>query len=69
MEPGGSMLHSQGPFNNPILSQLNPIPYIDTYFFLRPILILSSHLRLSLPKGVAVKILKALLPSSILTAM
>ena len=48
---------------NHILSRINPIPHIDTYF-LRSILILSSHPRL-LPKdlflvGVLVKILKAL---------
>ena len=34
----------------PILSRINPIPCIDTHF-LRSILILSSHLCLSLPKG------------------
>ena len=33
MESGGSMLHSQGPSNNPYLSRINPIPRIDTYFF------------------------------------
>ena len=40
MEPGGSMAHSQGLSNNhypesnqPILSQINLIPRIDTYFF------------------------------------
>ena len=35
-----------------ILSRINPIPYIDTYFF-RSILILSSHLCLGLPKGLS----------------
>ena len=54
----------------PILSRINPIPRIDSYFF-KVILILSSHLRLDLPKGLfrvglPVKILKDLLPSSIL---
>ena len=70
MEPGDSMPHSQGFSNNPILSRVNPIPRIDTYF-LRSILISPSHLRLGHPKGifpvgVPVKILRALLPSSIL---
>ena len=32
MEPGGSMPHSQG-LSIPILSQINPIPRIDTYLF------------------------------------
>ena len=71
MEPGGSMAHSQGLSNNaypeqnqPSFSELIPIS-------LRSILILSSHLRLDLtkgifPVGVPVKILKALLPFSIL---
>ena len=59
MEPGGSMSHSQGLSNNSY-----PEPN-------QPILILSSHLRLDLPKslfpvGLPVKMLKALLPSSIL---
>ena len=70
MEPVGSMPHSQGSPIIPILSRINPIPRTDTYF-LRYILILSSHLRLGLPKGLfpvglLVKILKALLPFSIL---
>ena len=56
----------------PILSRTNPIPRIDTYHIsLRSIRILSSHLHLGLPKGVfpvglAMRMLKALLPSSIL---
>ena len=33
MEPGGSMLHSQGLSNIPILSRINTIPRIDTYLF------------------------------------
>ena len=65
MEPGGSMSHSQGLSNNsyPELNQPNSLHS-------RLILILSSHLRLGLPKdlfpvGLPVKILKAILPSSI----
>jgi hypothetical protein len=55
----------------PILSQINLIPRIDTYFFMIHSNIV-SHLCLGLPKGlfpvsVPAKILKALLPSSILT--
>ena len=63
MEPGGSMPHSQELPNNPYPELvLTPIS-------LRFIVILSSHLRLGLPKylflvGVPVKYLKALLPSS-----
>ena len=64
MEPGGLMPHSQGLSNNPYPEpnqpnspHRNPIPS-------RSIQILSSHLRLGLPKnlfpvGVPVKILKA----------
>ena len=60
MEPGGSMLHSQGLANYPYHEPNQPIS-------LKCILILSFHLRLGLPKGLfPVKILKALLPSSIL---
>ena len=60
----------------------NPMTYetrrfnagIHNLYFLKSILILSSHLRLGLPKGlfpigVPVKILKALLPSSILVIL
>ena len=52
------MPHSQEPSNNPY-----PIPHIDTYFF-------KVHSNIVLPKGIfpagaPVKILKALLPSSI----
>ena len=62
-------IHKDSPII-PILNRINPISRIDTYF-LRPILILSSHLRLGLPKGLfpvglPVKILKAFLTSSIL---
>ena len=65
MKPGGSMPHSQGLSNNS-----NPEP--NQFPALTPIsLILSSHLRLGLPKGLfpvglPVKILKVLLLSSIL---
>ena len=64
MEPGASMPHSQGLSNNPYSEQNQPNSS-------RSILILSSHLRLGLPKylfpvGLPVNILKALLPSSIL---
>ena len=70
MEPGGSILHSQGLSNNPYPEPNHSISRSDTCFF-QFILILSSHLRLGLPKdifpaGVPVKILKALLPSFIL---
>ena len=65
------MPHSQGlPPIISILNRINPIHRIDTYFFkLRQIL--SPHLHLGLPKslfpaGVPVKMLKALLPSSML---
>ena len=61
------MPHSQG-FS---LSRINPILRIDTCFFKIHSNILSSHLRLVIPKGifpvdVPVKILKGLLPSSFL---
>ena len=54
----------------PILSRINTIPRIDTYFFKINSNII-KHPRLGLPKGiflvgVPVKILKALLPSFIL---
>ena len=32
-EPRGSMSHSQGLFNIPILNRINPIVFIYTYFF------------------------------------
>ena len=71
MEPGSSIPHSQGLSNNPYPKLNQPNPHIDTYFFLKSILILSSHLCLGLPKGlfpvgVPVKILKALLTASVL---
>ena len=60
----------KGPPIIPILSQINPILQIDTYFF-KIHSNIPSRLRLSLPKGFfpvddPVKMLKALLPSSIL---
>ena len=60
----------KGPPIIPILSRINQIPRINTYFF-QIHSNLSSHLRLGLPKGlfpvgVSVNIYKALLPSSIL---
>ena len=60
------MLHSQGLFNNPY-SQSNQLNSSYWHLFL----ILSSYLRLGLPKGLfpvglPVNILKALLPSPIL---
>ena len=63
------MLHSQGLSNNPYPEPNQPnSPH---WYISLSILILSSHLHLGLPKGLfpeglAVKILKALLPSSIL---
>ena len=73
MEPGGSVPHSQGLLIIPILSRINPIPRIYTYF-LRYFVILPSYLRLLLPKGLfpvglPVKILKTLLPYSILAKL
>jgi hypothetical protein len=62
-------IHKDSP-TIPIQNRINPIPRIDTNP-LRSVLILSSHQRLGLPKGllsvsVTVNILKAILPSSIL---
>ena len=59
MEPGGSMPHSQGLSNNPYSELNNSITHIDTYLFK----VLPKGLY---PVGLPVKILKALLPSSIL---
>ena len=71
MEPRGSIPHSQGLSNIPY-----PPPESVQFLLLIPIslksiLILSSHLFLDLSKGfysvgVSVKILKGLIPSSIL---
>ena len=69
MKPGGSMPHSQGSPIIHILSRINTIPRIDTYY-LKLILIWSSHLRLGCPRGLfpvalLAKTLKALIPFSI----
>jgi hypothetical protein len=53
------MPHSQGISNNTFMSRINPILRIDTYLF-------KVHSNIAIPKGLPVKILKALLPSSIL---
>ena len=64
-------IHKDSP-TIPILSRINPNTRIDTYRFkVRSNIV--SHLRVGLPKclfpaGLPVKILKALLPSSILAA-
>jgi hypothetical protein len=47
-----------------ILNQINPIPRIDTYFFK----VHSNIVLPSIPVGLPVKTLKALLPSSILAS-
>ena len=65
MEPKGSILIHKGSPAISILCRINPITRTETYF-LRSILILFSHLRLGLPKGLIpvglpVKILKATL--------
>ena len=70
MELGGSLPHSQGLSSNPH-PESNQEFLVLIPISLRPILILSSHLHLVLPKslftvGVPVNILKALLPSSTL---
>jgi len=64
------MSHSQGLSNKPYLDRIKQFPTMIPIFS-RSILILSSHLRQGLPKGLfpvdlPVKILKALLPSYIL---
>ena len=69
MEPGRSMPHSQGLSNNPNPEANQPQFPALIPIYSRSILILSSHLRLGLPKrrfaiGLPVKLLKALLPSS-----
>ena len=70
MESEGSMPHSQGLSNNSCPEPNQP-NYPQIPISLRSILILPSHLRLGLPKGLfpvglPVRILKALPPSSIL---
>ena len=71
MEPGVSMPHSQELSNNPYPEPNQPNNPHWYLFSWRYILILSSHLRLCVPKGLfpvclPVKILKELLPTSIL---
>ena len=70
MEPGGSMSHSQGPFNNPYPDRINPTTRIDTYLFkVHSNIVFPSTLGLPkglFPVGLPVKILKDLLPSPIL---
>ena len=72
MKPRGSMPHSQELSSNPYPEPNQPnSSQVLIPTFLRSILILSSHLRLGLPKGLfpvglPVKILKAVLPPSIL---
>ena len=70
MQPGGSMPHSQGLYNNPYPE---PNQTNSSYWclFLRSILILPSHLRIGLlsgifPVGLPDNIFKPLLPFSIL---
>ena len=68
MEPGGC-IHKGSPII-PILSRINPIPRIDTYFCKVHCNIALTYM-LGLPKGLfpvglPVNILKTLLPSSIL---
>ena len=70
-EPGGSMPHSQGLSNNPYPEPNQPNSNSLIPISSRSIQILSSHLRLGLPKGffpvgLPVKIFEALLLSSIL---
>ena len=66
MESGGSMSHSRGLSINAILSRINPIPTIDTYLQYCPPIYALAFLKVS-SVGLPVKVLKALLPSSILT--
>ena len=71
MVPGGSKSHSQVVSNNTYPESNQPSSSCCHLFILRSILISASHLHLGLPKGLfpvglAVKILKAFPPSSIL---
>ena len=71
MKSGGSMLHSQGLSNNPSWAESTQFPALIPISSMS-ILIMFSHLRLGLPKGLfpvglQVKIVKAVLPSSILS--
>ena len=65
MEPGGSGPHSQGLLIIDILRRINPIPRIYTYLFKVHSNI--AFLSTPSPSGLPVKILKILLPYSILT--
>ena len=72
MEPEDSIPHSQRASSNPYPEPNQPKFLVLIPIYLRSILILSSHLRLGIPiglfpAGLPVKILKAVLPSSILT--
>ena len=62
MKPGGSMPHTQGLSNNPYSEPTQANSTIS----LRSILTLSNFLKGSFPIGLPVKILKAVIPSSIL---
>ena len=67
MEPGGSMQYSQGFSNNPYPEPNQPNSSYSKALSSRSILILSSHLRLGLPKCLfpvssPVKIFNALQP-------
>ena len=72
MEPEGSMPHSKGSQIIPILSQINPIPHIDTYFYkFHSNIVLLFVPRPSkglFPVGLPIKILEGLLPLSILAS-
>ena len=71
MENGGSIPHKQRLFNNPYPRAESIQFLVLTSISLRSILILSSHLRVGAPRGLfpvtlPLKILKALIPFSIL---
>ena len=70
MKPGGLCCTHKGSPINPILSRINPIPRIETYFFkILSNIVLPTKPRPSkgiFPAGVNVKMLKELLPSFIL---
>ena len=70
MEPGGSVPHLQGLLIIPILSRINPIPRIYTNLFkVHSNIAILSTLDLYkglFPVGLPIKILKTLLPYSIL---
>ena len=70
MKPGGLMPHSQGPSNNPYPELNQPNSTYYTFFFkVHSNIVLPSTLALPnglFPVDLPVKILKALIPSSIL---